>query len=181
MDNLLKRFSGGSLKKETEAQKKSDLEKLKEKKDLSSKSGLPHDEKMKEGGDLDIDKNENMDECSCTEIFSILRWSATCTHYYHFVTNSYAEHKALNKYYDTITDLLDAFIEAYSGINGKMTGVPKHYECQPYSESASIEHLKGVRSDLEVQYEKLIHPNLKNEMDNIFTLIDTTIYLLSLK
>ena len=175
MMNYLKKFS----KATANAQTKSDKEKLENRLEEREKAGLPHDEKMKEGGDLDIDKNA--DDCSCTEIFSVLRWSATCTHYYHFVTDSYAEHKALNKYYDKITDLLDVFIEAYSGINGKMTGLPKHYDCQPYSESASIKHLEEVRRVLEEQYEKLESPNLKSEMDNILSLIDTTIYLLSLK
>ena len=168
--NYLKKFK---KEKERDAQLSSDMEKRKDALENQEKAGIPYDEKM-EGGEI-------KDECSCSEIFSLLRWSATCTHYYHFVTDSYAEHKALNKYYENIVDLLDSFIEAYSGVNGKMTSMPKTYECLPYSETAASEHLKKVRTDLEKQYEKLTHPNLKSEMDNILTQIDTTVYLLSLK
>jgi len=46
---------------------------------------------------------------------STLLHSATNTHFMHFQTESYAEHKALQMYYEGIVDLVDDFTEAYQG------------------------------------------------------------------
>ena len=46
--------------------------------------------------------------------------SRTQAHVFHLTTNSYAQHKALGKYYDAISDLLDAYAEAYMGSYGRL-------------------------------------------------------------
>ena len=40
----------------------------------------------------------------------------------HWGTNSYAEHKALGKLYETLDPLIDQFMEVWMGINGKGLG-----------------------------------------------------------
>lgn len=37
----------------------------------------------------------------------------------HWQTNSYAEHKAVGGFYDDLSDLLDSFVETYSGKYGR--------------------------------------------------------------
>jgi hypothetical protein len=44
--------------------------------------------------------------------------SATCAHIQHWQTTSYAEHKALQKYYESMPDLVDDLVETYMGRNG---------------------------------------------------------------
>ena len=41
--------------------------------------------------------------------------SATNTHFFHWSTNSFSEHKALQKWYEGIPDLVDSYVEAYMG------------------------------------------------------------------
>jgi hypothetical protein len=40
------------------------------------------------------------------------------SHIAHWKTNSYAQHKALGNYYDSVVELLDDYIEAYQGTFG---------------------------------------------------------------
>ena len=42
----------------------------------------------------------------------------TAAHVFHLGTKSYAEHKALNDFYDDIVGLVDTFAETYQGLYG---------------------------------------------------------------
>lgn len=42
-----------------------------------------------------------------------------CLQLRHWNTTSYAEHKAVGKFYDTLSDLLDSFVETYAGKYGR--------------------------------------------------------------
>jgi hypothetical protein len=104
-------------------------------------------------------------------------------HYIHLQTTSFAEHKALNEFYDGILDLADSFIETYQGKYGRVKG----------------KLTTSIESDMEgMDYIKLIRPlfakdglirksfspdetHLTNIVDEMLALVDKTIYLLSLK
>lgn len=101
-------------------------------------------------------------------------------HVFHLTTNSFAQHKALQAYYEGIVPLLDAWAEAYMGKYGRLRRVtmnrrfmsdPK--KARPYFKAllARIRKLKLPRGDT----------YLKNIQDEITTLIRQTLYMLSLK
>ena len=46
---------------------------------------------------------------------------------HHWFTNSYAEHKALQKAYENLDDIFDRLVEVYLGKNGKSTNVVSKY------------------------------------------------------
>ena len=48
-----------------------------------------------------------------TEMMSLLLHSQTQVHTFHLQTESYAEHKALQKYYEGIDDLVDGLVESF--------------------------------------------------------------------
>lgn len=52
------------------------------------------------------------------EYIGFLLHSSTQTRIYHLQTSSYAKHKALQSYYDTILDLVDKLAESYQGKYG---------------------------------------------------------------
>ena len=56
------------------------------------------------------------------EFISQLHDSKQQTIVWHHQTTSYAEHKALNKYYDEIVDLIDELVESVSGVYGRPVG-----------------------------------------------------------
>ena len=66
------------------------------------------EEKPKEG------KNETS---SFSEMIATLLHSQTQVHIFHLQTTSYAEHKALQGYYEGIDGLADGLVESYQGKN----------------------------------------------------------------
>jgi len=77
--------------------------------------------------------------------------SATVTHLQHLATKSYAEHKALRKFYEAIPDLVDAWAEAYQGRYGLIANYPTngHHSKEPkaYADKM-LEFLDELRSVL---------------------------------
>jgi hypothetical protein len=92
----------------------------------------------------------------------------------HLQTTSFAEHKALNQYYDGILDLIDKFTESYFGRNKRVEIII------PESKNTdSTTHLKELRSTLDS--ERNNYPSeLQNIMDEMLSLIDKILYLLTL-
>jgi DNA-binding ferritin-like protein len=105
--------------------------------------------------------------------------SGTNTHFMHWATKSYAQHKTLNKFYEKIIVLTDELAEAFFGCYGQITNFPDNYHLPKSTPLAYLESLqrfvKDARGDLpdESQIVQLI--------DNIAQEIDTTIYLLKFK
>lgn len=54
----------------------------------------------------------------CNDFVGMLFLARDVTHSVHLNTRSYAKHKALQKFYESIIDLADGFAEAYQGRHG---------------------------------------------------------------
>jgi DNA-binding ferritin-like protein len=112
---------------------------------------------------------------NCALFLATMLHSATNTHFFHWSTDSYAKHKALAKYYDSIIDLTDTFAESYMGKYGKFTAFPSVYH-QPKDPIRYMESLqsfvKEARQDLPQDSE------LQNIIDEIADLINSTTYKL---
>jgi hypothetical protein len=101
---------------------------------------------------------------------------------WHHQTDSYAVHKALNKFYDGILGLTDGLVESVSGIHGR----PKDYEIdEPINyknPEQVINYFKSfydsVQKDRKDIYEETW---VQNQIDEIAQLLAKTLYLLSLK
>lgn len=68
---------------------------------------------------------------------STLMSSRTQTHIFHLQTPSYSAHKALNKYYEDIVDLIDNFVESYQGKYGIIKGYT-NIDLQEYQSCEAI-------------------------------------------
>jgi hypothetical protein len=117
------------------------------------------------------------------ELASILMHSRTQAHVFHLGVNgpgAYSAHKALNKYYDGIVDLIDGLVESYQGKYGLIQFRPV----------AGLDNNCDV-SNIVKYFEKLISivctlrqaPNLsdsfiQNEIDNVVNLLYSTKYKL---
>jgi hypothetical protein len=112
---------------------------------------------------------------NCALFLATMLHSATNTHFFHWSTDSYAKHKAVAKYYDSIVDLTDTFAESYMGKYGKFTAFPSVYH-QPKDPIRYMESLqsfvKEARQDLPQDSE------LQNIIDEIADLINSTTYKL---
>ena len=101
-------------------------------------------------------------------------------HSFHLMTNSFAQHKALQTYYEGIVPLVDSWAEAYMGKYGRLRRITmnKRFMHDPRKSKDYFKKLlgrvKAVRLPKGDTY-------LKNIQDEIVALIRQTIYMLSLK
>jgi DNA-binding ferritin-like protein len=112
---------------------------------------------------------------NCALFVATLLHSATNTHFFHFTTDSYSRHKALQKYYKGIVDLVDAFAESYAGKYGKFTTFPSVYH-QPKDSIKYLESLQNFVADARQDLPQ--DSELQNVIDEIADLINTTTYKL---
>jgi hypothetical protein len=95
-------------------------------------------------------------------------------HIAHLQTTSFAEHKALNEYYDNILDLTDKFTEAYFGANKRCEIVIPESKIED-----AVSHLRGMRSILDTERNNYTS-ELQNIIDEMIGLVDKILYLLTL-
>ena len=117
---------------------------------------------------------------SVSKFIMTLMNSRNQAHAFHLTTTSYAQHKALQKYYEGIVPLLDSYAETYIGtLNGRMTlnNINTRYIQDP-------KKAKDYFKKLLVRIKKIKLPKddaLKSIQDDIEVLIKSTIYMLKLK
>lgn len=112
-----------------------------------------------------------------TRFVSALLHSRTQVHIFHLQTQSYAAHKAYQRYYEDIVDLLDQYVESYQG----RYGIIASYEpiAQLYTEDAALKYFTGLLTFVDTAKSDLpAHGELKNIVDEITALITSTIYKL---
>jgi hypothetical protein len=111
-------------------------------------------------------------------LFGQLFQSRDMMHITHLQTLNYAEHKALNAYYDGILGLTDNLIETYFGTVGKRINfkIPASEYMNP------TQHLAQLKDYLMKQRGVLGSENthIQNIVDEIIALITQTLYLLTL-
>lgn len=94
----------------------------------------------------------------------------TNIHKQHLATFSYAEHIALNEFYDGILNITDRFAEAYQG----------RFNTRIYSEVSSVNLIKDMRAKLQ---EFILSLKQDKELENIIAegieQCDSTLYKLT--
>lgn len=111
---------------------------------------------------------------------STLLKSRDQVHYFHLQTTSFAEHKALNEYYDSILDLTDQLIETAQGEYGRVSGKIEII-LEDYSADLVLKHLDETLECMRECRSNTENGALKNIYDEIEGLILKTKYLLTLK
>jgi hypothetical protein len=113
------------------------------------------------------------------QFISTLFASRTQAHIFHLQTPSYAAHKALNKYYDEIVDLIDGLVESYQGKYGIITGYGNIALQEYQSCEAIIMFFETLCMYVEKSRGMVAQDSyLQNQIDEIVALIKSTIYKL---
>jgi len=132
-------------------------------------------EEVKKRGLLMEQKSKNSD---FVEMMSLLLHSRTQAHTLHLQTKSFAEHKALNEYYDEIGDLVDGLIESYQGKYSILKGY-KSYPIDAYKDpSSTINYFKDLCDKVEDLRDCCKESYIQNQIDNVCQLINSTLYKL---
>ena len=126
-------------------------------------------------------KEESMENNIIGEFIGTLLHSATIAHFKHLQAvgeGSYAKHVALGDYYDEIVEATDSLAEAIQGCLGQIIEAYPPMFGNPSVEA--LEYLKSIR-DYVIENRDSIsnYSNIQNEIDNIMTLLDSTIYKLT--
>ena len=107
--------------------------------------------------------------------------SRTQAHIFHLqVTGpgSYAKHKALNKYYEDIIDLIDALVESFQGRYGIITG----YTCEKQwieNPNDAVKYFEALCMYVEKNRASLPQDSyIQNQIDAFVELIESTKYKL---
>ena len=106
--------------------------------------------------------------------------SRTQAHAFHLTTPSFAEHKALQAYYEGIVPLLDSWAEAYMGKYGRLRSVTVNKRFMKDPRKAR-EYFKALLIRVRAHSRLSKDSYLRNIYDEIIALIRSTLYMLSLK
>jgi hypothetical protein len=120
--------------------------------------------------------NGNETVSSGAALIALCFESRTKAHYAHLQTKSFAEHKALDDYYNSIIDLTDGFAESYQGRFGIIASYPEikidYVSC--------VEIIKTTRDWIDANRSDCgLFSELQNSIDNIVELCNDTIYKLT--
>jgi DNA-binding ferritin-like protein len=91
---------------------------------------------------------------------------------------SYSAHKALNKFYDGMPDLVDAVTEQYQGAREKLLDFPTvaAYKCGSVQEA--ISHMKELYTEVNELQKIMPFSEVTNQLDEVKSLISSTKYKL---
>lgn len=108
---------------------------------------------------------------------ALLMRSREKAHMYHLTTSSFAEHKALQAYYEGIIPLLDAYAEAYMGKYGRLKRFVLPRNATKMSARMYFKTLLTRIRACSLPRDTY----LKNIQDEITALVRSTLYMLTLK
>lgn len=143
------------------------------KQDILSRRLMEQEEENNNGGE-----NKGGGNNSFTQLVSKILHSRNQVHIFHLQTKSYAEHIALNDYYDGVLDLFDGLIESYQGKHG----IISNYKCDGFENYKSneqvVNYLKTLDGDIDSLRKSIKESFLQNQIDTIQELINSTLYKL---
>lgn len=123
-------------------------------------------------------KQQKNSKTNFTSLVSLLLDSQRQVHIFHLQTKSFAEHKALQDYYDNIDDLVDDLVESAQGLFGIITGW-KSFETLEYQSSEQcINYFKNILNQINIVRSEMKQSFILNQLDTIDQLIYSTIYKL---
>ena len=122
-------------------------------------------------------ESSNHNEDFCEMVCQMLH-SQTQVHIFHLGTKSYAEHKALQKYYESVDDLTDGLLESYQGKYCLLTNY-KSYKNQSYkNKNQVLKYFTGLLSMIEEKRDCCDDSYIQNQIDTVQELIYSTMYKL---
>ena len=124
------------------------------------------------------ENNESKSSSGFKDMVSILLHSQTQVHIFHLQTKSYAEHKALQGYYEGIDALVDGLIESYQGKYDVITQYNSIKNEDYKSNEQVIKYFKALDMMIEKNRKGVKESFIQNQIDTVQELINSTVYKL---
>jgi hypothetical protein len=113
------------------------------------------------------------------KLLSTLLTSRDQAHIFHLQTNSYAQHRALNKYYTKIVDIIDSLAESYQGKYGIITNYSAPKQFDNIDDTDVVKYFKALAKFTEKTYDKIEQdPFLLSQLEVLIEFLYTTVYKL---
>jgi hypothetical protein len=126
--------------------------------------------------DDDSDEVESNDDF-CEMICNILH-SRNQAHVFHLQTKSFAEHKALNDYYDGVVALFDGIVESYQGKYGIIKNF-KTFKIEQYrNNKKTISYFERLLDIIDENRDSVEDSYIQNQIDTVQELVNSTVYKL---
>ena len=120
-------------------------------------------------------QDPSLAKSKAAELFARCRSASTAAHFAHLMTSSYAQHKALNKFYEEIIDVADSFAESYIGRFGKFESFPNVKE----NSTDGLQIVGNLTKWIDSNRESISDlSEIQNDIDSILSLCDSTAYKL---
>lgn len=123
-----------------------------------------------------VTKQNNMEQFA--KLVSFLFHSRTQAHIFHLQTTSFAEHKALNDYYDNIIDIVDGLVESYQGKYGILKGYSSYPNLEYTDKNRVIMYFEALVDKVCALRDSVTDSYLQNQIDNVMELLESTLYKL---
>lgn len=112
------------------------------------------------------------------QMVSDILTSRNQAHIFHLQTESFAEHKALNDYYDSVIGIFDGIVESYQG----KYGIIRNFTCdgvvQYKNNDSTIKYFEKLSKKIEKSRNSVKDSYIQNQIDTVIELINSTIYKL---
>jgi len=131
------------------------------------------DDEEEEDGEVEDGSNDDFCEMVCNILHS-----RNQAHVFHLQTKSYAEHIALNGYYDAVVPLFDGIVESYQGKYGIIKNF-KTFKVEQYRNGKkTISYFERLLDIIEENRDSVEDSYIQNQIDTVQELINSTIYKL---
>jgi hypothetical protein len=142
--------------------------------DTNQEEDDDEDENQEEEEDSDeVESNDDF----CEMICNILH-SRNQVHVFHLQTKSFAEHKALNDYYDGVVGLFDGIVESYQGKYGIIKNF-KTFKIEQYrNNKKTISYFERLLDIIDENRDSVEDSYIQNQIDTVQELINSTVYKL---
>ena len=131
------------------------------------------DDEEEEDGEVEDESNDDFCEMVCNILHS-----RNQAHVFHLQTKSYAEHIALNGYYDAVVPLFDGIVESYQGKYGIIKNF-KTFKVEQYRNGKkTISYFQRLLDIIEENRDSVEDSSIQNQIDTVQELINSTIYKL---
>ena len=136
---------------------------------------IDDEEDDQEEEDSEVEDESNDDFC---EMVCNILHSRNQAHVFHLQTKSYAEHIALNGYYDAVVPLFDGIVESYQGKYGIIKNF-KTFKVEQYRNGKkTISYFERLLDIIEENRDSVEDSYIQNQIDTVQELINSTIYKL---
>lgn len=112
------------------------------------------------------------------KIVSFLLHSRTQAHIFHLQTKSFAEHSALNAYYDGVVDLIDGLTESYQGKYGILKGYTNYTVSDYTGKNQLLVFFENLVNKISNLRKSIKDSYIQNQIDTVIELIHSTLYKL---